>query len=64
MPIQPYTLPLAFSTVATLESSIQPSLRWPEAWSIASFEDRLFALYEERYTLSILNPSSLGLMLI
>ena len=56
MPLQPCTPALAFSTVATLESPIQPSLQRPEAWSIASFEGRLFALYEERHTLSIPNP--------
>ena len=60
MPLQPCTPALAFSTVATLESPIQPSLQRPEAWSIASFEGRLFALYEERHTLSFSNPFLLG----
>ena len=60
IPLQPCTPALAFSTVATLESPIQPSLQRPEAWSIASFEGRLFALYEERHTLSFSNPFLLG----
>ena len=54
--LQPFTFALASSTFATLDPPIQPSLQRPEAWSIPSCDGRLFALYEERHTLSICNP--------